>query len=199
MISQEEKLQRFEKAVSDEIDNKIKKINASAEASRDEIIEKANDESLIEAYDKIKDEIKNISQKYTKLVSKAELDSKREVLLHREKILKQILDNVIAKLYEFTKSDKYINYIKKSLNDEIPKDTDLNDIVVYVSKDDISLEKEIKNAIGDTVSVESRDSIKIGGICVFFKSENIIKDRTLDSALEEQRVIFNQSDSLRLS
>ncbi len=199
MISQEEKLQRFEKAVSDEIDSKIKAINASAVASRDEIIEKANDESLVEAYDKIKDEIKNISKKYTKLVSKVELDSKREVLLHREKILKQILDNVIAELSQFVKSDKYIGYIKKSLSDEISVDSDYNDIVVYVSKADTYLEKEIKEATSDAVTVEVRDSIEIGGVCVFFKSQNILKDRTLDSALEEQKVIFNQSDSLRLS
>ena len=113
MSTEKEKLERFEKAVYDEVDIQIQDILAQAESSRSELLEKANDVSLYEAYDRIKDEIKKISSKYVRLVSKAELDSKREVLVQREKLANQVIDDVKKSLISFTQTDEYKKYQKK--------------------------------------------------------------------------------------
>lgn len=198
MLTQEEKLRRFEKAVNDEIDAEIINIQKSAEDTKDEIIEKANDESLYDAYDTIKAEIKNISNKYAKLVSKAELDGKKEILLHREEIASKIMDNVIASINKFRETDDYINFLAKALKEEIDTE-DISDITVYLTADDMKYTAKLDKLFGKKLKYEAKDSIRLGGVSVFFESRNIIKDRTLDSALEDEKNRFNKSDCLRLS
>lgn len=199
MSTENEKLERFAKAVNDEVDAQIEEILKQADVSRNEIIEKANDESLYEAYDKIKEEIKKITNKYVKIVSKAELDTKREILLYREKIANQIIDNVKNKLVEFTSSKEYGDYLIKLVKEEITDETKAEDIIVYVSDKDIVYKNDIQKAVSSDLRIEKKSSIKIGGVCVYFEKDSVIKDKTLDTALEEQKGQFNNSSRLRLN
>lgn len=199
MSTENEKLERFAKAVNDEVDSQIEEILKQADVSRNEIIEKANDESLYEAYDKIKEEIKKITNKYVKIVSKAELDTKREILLYREKIANQVIDNVKNKLVEFTSSKEYGDYLIKLVKEEITDETKAEDIIVYVSDKDIVYKNDIQKAVSSDLRIEKKSSIKIGGVCVYFEKDSVIKDKTLDTALEEQKGQFNNSSRLRLN
>lgn len=199
MSTENEKLERFAKAVNDEVDAQIEEILKQADVSRNEIIEKANDESLYEAYDKIKEEIKKITNKYVKIVSKAELDTKREILLYREKIANQVIDNVKNKLVEFTSSKEYGDYLIKLVKEEITDETKAEDIIVYVSDKDIVYKNDIQKAVSSDLRIEKKSSIKIGGVCVYFEKDSVIKDKTLDTALEEQKGQFNNSSRLRLN
>lgn len=199
MSTENEKLERFAKAVNDEVDSQIEEILKQADVSRNEIIEKANDESLYEAYDKIKEEIKKITNKYVKIVSKAELDTKREILLYREKIANQVIDNVKNKLVEFTSSKEYGDYLIKLVKEEITDETKAEDIIVYVSDKDIVYKNDIQKAVSSDLRIENKSSIKIGGVCVYFEKDSVIKDKTLDTALEEQKGQFNNSSRLRLN
>jgi len=199
MSTENEKLERFAKAVNDEVDAQIEEILKQADVSRNEIIEKANDESLYEAYDKIKEEIKKITNKYVKIVSKAELDTKREILLYREKIANQVIDNVKNKLVEFTSSKEYGDYLIKLVKEEITDETKAEDIIVYVSDKDIVYKNDIQKAVSSDLRIENKSSIKIGGVCVYFEKDSVIKDKTLDTALEEQKGQFNNSSRLRLN
>ncbi len=199
MSTEKEKLERFAKAVDDDVNVQIDEILKQAEISRNEIIEKANDESLYEAYDRIKEEIKKISNKYVKIVSKAELDNKREILLHREKIANQVIDNIKNKLINFTTTDKYYQYLVKLVEDEISCGADVNDLVVYLSDNDIKLSKDIKKAVSEDLKIEVNENIRIGGLSIYSAKENVIKDNTFDSALDEQKYKFNNSTCLRLN
>ena len=199
MSTEKEKLERFAKAVDDDVNVQIDQILKQAEISRDELIEKANDESLYEAYDRIKDEIKKISNKYVKIVSKAELDNKREILLHREKIANQVIENVKNKLMDFTASDEYCKYLIKRINDEVSCGIDVNDIVVYLSDKDMKFSNDIRKSVSEDLKIETKENIKIGGLSIYLVKENIIKDNTFDSALDEQKYQFNNSCCLRLN
>jgi vacuolar-type H+-ATPase subunit E/Vma4 len=199
MSTENEKLERFAKAVNDEVNSQIEEILKQADVSRNEIIEKANDESLYDAYDKIKEEIKKITNKYVKIVSKAELDTKREILLYREKIANQVIYNVKNMLIDFTSSKDYVDYLIKLAKEEITDETDVKDIVVFVSEKDIVYINEIQKAISNDLRIEKKSSIKIGGLCVYFEKDSVIKDKTLDTALEEQKSQFNNSSRLRLN
>ena len=69
-----DKLDRFTKAVDEEVDVKIDKILSEAIESKDEILVKANDSCLNLAYDKIKTGMKHIASKYVRLVAAKELE-----------------------------------------------------------------------------------------------------------------------------
>lgn len=199
MSTEKEKLERFEKAVYDEVDIQIQDILAQAESSRSELLEKANDVSLYEAYDRIKDEIKKISSKYVRLVSKAELDSKREVLVQREKLANQVIDDVKKSLISFTQTDEYKKYLIDLIKDEIENSKDISEMIFYVSNNDLKLSDEINKALSKEIYLQPKENIKIGGLCVGYKNDNILLDKTLDSALEEERCDFNNSCCLRLN
>ncbi len=198
MSTQEEKLGRFAKAVDDEVTIQINEILQQAEANRKVILEKANDESLYEAYDKIKEQIKKISNKYVKLVAKSELESKRKVLLHREKITSMVMDNVKNSLVSFTESPEYKDYLTGLLKDEFSSVKTISDITVFLSENDMKYSDDIKALFGKGLNVEKRDSIKLGGLCICYTDKGIMKDKTLDSALVEQKAQFNNSSCLKL-
>lgn len=199
MSEEIEKLEKLSKAVNEEVDGQIKDILAEAEASRQQIIEKANDESLNYAYGRIKDEIKKIAAKYVKIISKAELDSKREILIYREQISNKIIENVKISIDRFTKSKDYKDYLIKLAKDEIVQAPKSSEIVVFLSKNDMQYSGELKSVLGEKISFEEKSGIKLGGLCVLYKNDNVLKDRTLDSALKEQKDLFNNSSSLRLN
>lgn len=197
MSVENEKLERFSSAVSEEVQRQIDSILSDAQTSRDEIIEKAHDTSLYIAYDKIKDEMKKISNKYLRLVSQAELESKRDILVHRENLAKKVFLNITDKLVAFTKDEKYKDYLLAKISNEIKSLPESDDAVIYLSSNDYKFTDDLK-AITD-IKVEENSLIKIGGFMIHLKDKNLIIDKTMDLSLEEERQKFNQSDCLRLN
>ena len=198
MKTEAEKLERFEKAVYKEVNIQVNEILNQAESSRKEIIEKANDDSLNEAYDKIKQEIKKISAKYTKLVSKAELDCKRDILVHREKLASKIIENVRNSLISFTQSDKYKDYLINLIKQEIENLDENSEPVFFLSKKDMQFADEIREKLNQDICIQEKDCIKIGWLFIGYKNQNVLKDNTLDSALSDQKCEFINSCCLKL-
>jgi len=199
MSYENEKLERFSNAVNEEIEVQIQQIIADAEASKNELIEKANDSSLSIAYDKIKEEIKKTQSKFVRIISKAELESKREILLFRENISSKVIENVKTSLIKFTSSEKYKSFLISLAKKSIENYSDEKDIVFYISSSDMKFKDEIENSFGENVVVEESNKIKLGGIRIFLKNKNILIDKTLDIALQENKEQFNNSESLRLN
>lgn len=199
MSIENDRLERFSKAVFDEANEKIKVIYDEAESSRHEILTQASDTSLNIAYEMIQSDIKKISSKYVKIVSKATLDAKREVLCHREEISTLVFANVRAQINAFTLSDKYEDYLVKSLKEALLNADVKNSIVIFVASKDMKFKGTLIKASNiENVTVSEKSSIKLGGLEVLFPESNIIDDKTLDSALLTQREVFSQSASLRI-
>ena len=199
MGAESDKLEKFSKAVYDEANEKIKGILAEAENSRQKILKQANDESLNIAYDMIQSEIKKISQKYVKKVSKAMLDAKREVISHRDEISTLVFVNVKAQLNTFTLSKNYKDYLIKILKESLVGADTQGGIDIFVAPKDIKFKDILIQACGfEDVTVVEKPSIELGGIEVLFKKSNVIDDKTLDNALLAQKELFNKSASLRI-
>jgi len=199
MNNENEKLERFSKAVEEEVDSQIQKIIAEAEASKSELVEKANDESLNVAYEKIKEEIKMNTAKNLKAVSKAELDSKREILMHRDNLSNKVFENVKSKLINFTNSQEYKDYLIKLLKEELSGNSIESELIIYLSKKDMQYADDLKKLFGDKISCIEKNNIKLGGLCILYSNCNQLIDKTLDSDLLEQKELFNNSSSLKLS
>jgi len=198
MNTDTDKLLQFSKAVEDEVEMQVQQILDEAEASRKQLIEKSNDESL-NAYNKIKEEMKKISAKYVKIVSKTELDSKRRILQFREKLSNEVVENVKIKLSDFANSDLYMQYLIDSLKGVLATESENTEIVVLLSNKDIKLANGLKKEFNANVSFEESNDINIGGLSVYFKNKNVLIDKTLDAALLEQKEIFNSDSSLKLN
>ena len=185
--TESEKLERFVNAVNSEVDKEIDRIISEAEASKMEMIEAAKDESLNMAYDKIKDSVKKVQAKYVKIVSKAELDSKKDVLIQREKLTQKVFDNIMQSLIAFREKPQYLKYLI-----DVAKSQKLNDsVVICLRAEDMKYSSDIKKALGVSCEFREDATIKLGGLSVLYADQGMLMDKTIDLALSEQRDIFN--------
>ncbi|NLZ46381.1 MAG: hypothetical protein GX896_06775 [Clostridiales bacterium] len=197
MSTESEKLRRFSNAVYSVADKEAAEIIASATNTHNNEIQSANDSSLGDAYFAIKEDVKNIQQKYIKIVATQELKSKKVILNHREKLASKVFENVKSMLNDFKNSDDYSVFLSKHLENivlENPKKTG----VVYLSPSDIKYSDALSKIAGDSYTFQEKKSIKLGGLSVYYPEENILCDNTIDSAFEEQIDKFHKKADFKL-
>lgn len=198
MSVERDRLERFSKAVYNEVNERIEQILSEAQASRKEILEKTNDASLGEAYDTIQSDMKKIVDKYAKKVSLSELDTKKGVLLHREKLATQVFDNVRSRISDFTKSDEYKDYLVNTLSQELSKTDKNHSLTVYLSKEDMKYENELSELLQKRGKVDKSFAVKLGGFILEDNDSSTLVDCTFDQGLVDAREEFNRNSALRL-
>jgi vacuolar-type H+-ATPase subunit E/Vma4 len=120
------------------------------------------------------------------MVSKAELDMKKEILLCREKLTAELFDKVHMKLADYRKTPAY----KEKLCSAVSEETELEGAAVYLSPEDMKLSDAVAAAAGNKVTVAADESIKYGGLLILRSSKGTVTDRTFDCALKEQLSLF---------
>lgn len=197
MSTESEKLKRFSKAVYSEADKQAEEIISSANSTHDSEIQNSSDSSLASAYVVIKDDIKNIQNKYKKSVASQEINSKRAILNHREQLAKQVFQNVIKKLKNFKNSDDYLTFLQKNLKQIILENPEKAG-VVYLAPVDFKYLNKLIEITGDSYTFEEKRTIKLGGLSVYYPKDNILCDNTIDSLLEEQVDLFHKKADFKL-
>lgn len=182
-FSDAEKLERFSIAVNEKIDAQIDEILSEAETEKDNIIKSAKEQAEIEAEEKINSALSEINVKYKRKKSQVQQESKKELLLHREKLTKQIYDNVKKKIVEFTSSSEYVSYLCKLLEGE---DISGNKII-RMRQQDFKLKEDIQKALNLACEFEVDDNIEYGGVAIYDTKSHVINDKTIDNAFEEQK------------
>jgi len=188
---QSEKLDRFVNSVNAEVDEKISGIISEAEDVKKAKLEKAENEALQNAYNKIQRSVKETEAKYRRMLAMKQQQLRIDSLKHREALAEHIFESVKKKVSDFVVSDKYKNYIISLLNDISTGENS----VILISANDEKYIDALKKASGCTVKTDS--SIEIGGLSVIDTQKGIVIDKTLDSALEEQRKNFSSRYSFR--
>lgn len=183
---EKDKLDRFITAVSSAADKQVNEILSEAEQERSSILSAAK-ESAEEAGNRcLSDNIKMTSGKCVRMVSKAELEMKKEILLCREKLTAELFDKVHDKLAKYRKTPEY----EEKLCAAIAEESDLEGARVYLSPEDMELSDAIAAASRDKVTVAADDSIKYGGLLILRSAKGTVTDRTFDCALKEQLSLF---------
>lgn len=190
MSVQDEKLARFVKAVDSEVDSQIAALLHEAETEKQQLIENANDESLAAAYSRIQEEVKHVSAKYQRIIAKEELDAKKSVLLHREELIDKLFDSVKLKLTAFAAGEKYPDYLLT-----LPEG-DMDGAVIRLSARDMRHAPILEKKFG--VKCETDESIKVGGLIVYYPEKGVMLDKTLDTAVADARREFNQKGGAEL-
>lgn len=186
VASDTEKLSRFVKAVNAETDMKIAEIISAAEADKKQIIEQTKAQAYSAAHEKVDLGISRVSSKYTRLVSKAELDGKKAVLHRIDELIHELFVSVKLRLSAYRHSPEYSGYLASVIKSENP----LPRCVIRLMPEDMQLEETLRSATGTACRFEADTSIKLGGLAIFDEPRSIIIDRTFDLAVEEQRRAF---------
>lgn len=187
MVNESEKLDKFKKAIFADASAQADKIISAAQQESGERIAQAE----IEAESWLKAEKEQTDREYAaaavREVSSGSLESQRNVLLSRERIIDKVFANVREELAEFMKTPEYAKMLTGKVRecaDAYPDEKG----VVYVSYNDEGLSAQL--SLGGRFEVRVSDTIEIGGVMVVFEESNLAVDCTLDSAFMQQREGF---------
>ncbi|MEG0615058.1 MAG: V-type ATP synthase subunit E family protein [Oscillospiraceae bacterium] len=185
-----EKLERFTAAVNGEIDTQVDAMLDEANDIKQEIINTAISEAEIFTEQAVESGKKVIANKYVKMVAKEELDSKKEILLERETLIKAMFDEIKEKIVKFKSGKDYLGFLVNSLKSEKLGD----DVVVKLSAEDLKFSDEISKALNKKISFSEDASIKLGGLSILCENNGTIIDKTFDLAVSDARAAFNEKN-----
>ncbi len=193
MITVEDKISTFSKYVYDkelrlsnqvlqQLEDKNKKI---LQAKQEEIERKCNNLE--------KKMNKKMEMESQKIISNAKLEAKNKLLNTKKELLDQFIQEILNSFQDFTKTEEYRRYIKKTLEkakDFLKRDT----IKVYLVKKDIEkFASEIKLEYPNVEIVEMEDE-NIGGMIL----ESISDNERIDSTFRRKVKDWKNEIGLRL-
>lgn len=192
MSEKSEKLKKFIEAVNGEVEARVAEILTEAENEKKRIISAAEKKGSDEAERYLEDKKRNTGRDLLREVSAAELEVKRSVLLHREKLTDTLFEDVKKRIADYRKTPDYIKKLEKMLADA-KIDTAAE---IMLAPEDMGLADRLaKQLSADNAVFKADANIRLGGLAVFFKEKGIVIDKTFDLALEEQRSEFTASNA----
>lgn len=186
MEQEKEKLERFISAVEATTNQQVRAIENDAENECANILAEAQKNAEEAKQRKLSDTKKMLSGKYVRMISKAELDMKKQVLLCREELTKTLFDNIRKQIAEYRTSEQYAD----SMCAMIAKEGDMKGAQICIAPEDMDLSDKLLAAAGEGASVAADDSVKLGGYLVLRREQGTVTDRTYDCALKEQQSLF---------
>ena len=192
MITDNEKLNKFINAVNDEIDIKIQNMLDSAECERIVILNQAEQDAKEEAEKYYKVNYQKNDKKFVREISCSELNAKKNIIQHREKIVDKLFKNVEQRLIEFRATPKYVDMlVKKILLTHISDGSE-----IYLCSEDMQYSELLRKAVSvKNLKILVSDKILLGGIMVYNPEKGTIVDKTFDLALQEKKRAFTNSNA----
>ena len=181
------KSSNFLNAIDKYAKRRRKKINDDIEKIEERELKKAETEIVEDVNTMIQRELMAMKNKILIEVSHKEIEERKKVSIRRRDMIKEMFFECRQKLIDYTKSESYLNSLKEYASQIAKILNDLNDVKLFVKKEDLKYEEEIKKAFGKKCEVIAADDIEIGGIRGFSESRGLIADETLDVKLNEQK------------
>ncbi|WP_273398846.1 hypothetical protein [Traorella massiliensis] len=176
--------------INKQADVEVERIQKEADEIRKREEKKVIDEAKKEADLHLEAAKRKMNQNKAQMISQYQSDKTKTLIQQRNVYTEKLFEEAKEKLLDFCSSDEYLEYMKK----KISKYTFDQKVKVYVKKEDLKLEKMFKEKL-DCEVLEG--NIEIGG----FKIETLnqqVMDETLDSALKDQRVWFEDHSMMIL-
>lgn len=192
MENQTNKLERFKQAVFDDAEKQAKLITEAADKQRETELAQAKIEAQSLADSKKAAADKNEEARAVRGISSKQLEAKRNVLCHREKLIDSVFDSVKNRLAAFKASGEYKLWLKEKA-EKCKQTYPEHKGVLYLSPEDMTFAPELAG-----FEVKSRDSIELGGVLAVYDDMGIALDYTFDSAFEQQRSAFTEKAELVL-
>ena len=192
MEDQTNKLERFKQAVFEDAEKQAKLITEAADKQRETELAQAKIEAQSLADSKKAAADKTEEARAVREISSKQLEAKRNVLCHREKLIDSVFDSVKNRLAAFKASGEYKLWLKEKA-EKCKQTYPEHKGVLYLSPKDMTFAPELAG-----FEVKSRDSIELGGVLAVYDDMGIALDYTFDSAFEQQRSAFTEKAELVL-
>lgn len=204
-VRDEEKLRLFTDEVLGEAEAAADKINREVDAEETRLLEEGEHRILSEAYDRIQSELKNLRRENSQNLSRETMLRRRELLLYRETITRDVFLAAREKIVRFTETEEYGDYLVKLAVDVLSKQS--ASFTLYLSPRDMKYKYRILEGLDNLLdeklemgtseaapvySVTPDSNIKLGGIRFCSTARGITVNATLDDDLAAQKEYFTE-------
>lgn len=186
-----EKAEMFRAAIDKQADEEIARSTKEIRSKKSAAGKARAEHALAEALSQVRAEKNAFEMKFKKELSRCEFETTKAVRAHRKKLIDDFFEELRGELIEFAKSEKYDDYLKRSLKNA-ENELGSEFVVLAAAKDTEHLKKLT------TREVRTERTIMIGGISALDEKKGLYADYTLDSALESEREAFTDKPELRL-
>lgn len=121
--------------------------------------------------------------KFKKEFSRCEFETTKAVRLHRKELIEGFFGEIKSELAQFAKSDKYEEYLKRSLKSA--EEALGKGCVIFAAPCDVDRVKRLTDN-----EVRADNNIMIGGISALDEEKGLFAELTLDRALADEREEF---------
>lgn len=175
-----DKVERFAAVINKTANKKVKEFEAQAEDFLTREVKNLEDEFALKLENRLSFESDRINSATNREITSFENESKKKISEKRMQIRSEIFRSVREKTQAFVQSEKYGEFLKKSVASLLTEVGE--DAVIYARECDID---EVK-AIAPGVEVKASDEIELGGLFASDKEGTYFVYDTLDSRCEEQ-------------
>ncbi|MEN3006210.1 MAG: V-type ATP synthase subunit E family protein [Candidatus Methanosuratincola petrocarbonis] len=172
-------------ALFEETDSKIDALMAEALTTVESIMSESKKYSIRRSKEILDSYSESSEVEYRKEISKAEIDSRMQVLRIKEEIVESVFAEARERLLEFTGKEEYLEILQKQL-------TSLSSLVhvgkVILNKRDVERlgEENIRKILGPKCDISVED-LGTGGFMLISKDGKVAIDRTIDSLLKSKK------------
>lgn len=195
-----EKLNTFTSLVLEDAKTERDKLMEKVQQKHDAILNAKENDFLEEAYSSIHHSITDAKKAASEKILHFELDAKKQILLTRENIINEVMEDAKIKLKEYTKTSEYEKWLIKKVETAL-KEVGKGSKVVYVSTDDLRMKNKIEafSTDSETVTVNAAEEKDfIGGIKVFNPERHVSVNYSFKEMLADEKETFLQSSGLNL-
>lgn len=139
-------------------------------------------------------ELAEITSNASAEISESHSERTKKLIEKRDEYVALVFKQAKEKLVEFVNSDAYKSFMLKKV--EKAASYKLNNSVLLLRKEDLALKDELVKAYGLPVTVETTDTITIGGFIIENKADKLVINESLDTALENQKDWFYKNSGL---
>lgn len=172
-------------------------ILAEAKELEAKAYQQIEEEAKKDASSQLEKELADISSDASMEASSNSENRTKKLVAKRDEYVNTIFETAREKLVQFVASKDYKTYLIDHVK-EIGKQYPMNNSVLFVRKEDLSLNKDLVKAYGNDIDVEVSDNITIGGFIIENKETNVVVDESLDFALESQKDWFYKTSGLMI-
>jgi len=201
MVTIEQKLTLFSKLLNQSMDYNFNEELKKMDEQYKDLLQKNKDEVDKEVLEIEGRARKQADMKLVESTSKSKVLFKKEKMRLKEKYFEMFIDNLKKTINEFVSSDKYKNYLSKtieSLNEELNKSNkEYSDLTIYLNSQDYNKYKEfIKQEIenkqkGINITFKTENDI-IGGVILESTENNFKIDFTINAVLKDNESTIMQ-------
>lgn len=194
-----EKLNTFTSLVIQDAREKREKLLEDVEKEYSKKLDESEIGLLQGAYENIQQNIHEVQKDANARILHAQMEARKKLILKREEIINEIMENAKGKLIEFAKSEEYKKWLPEKIENAL-NEVGKGSKIVYISPDDMDMKEQIEQ-ISQTskITVEATSERGfIGGAKVLNTDRKVSVDYSFGEMLSSQKHEFLQSSGLTL-